>query len=75
MDNRIARFDIYAGYYLPDSFSVEIPRNLTTVNAFPLILNTVFGTDFEIRENRLLELVDYKRPFVQFDVTEDFRSS
>ena len=74
-DRKMLHFDIYAAYYLPDSYQVEIPKTLTLINTFPLILNEVFEADFQIRENRLLELLNYEKPFLQQDVTEAFQRS
>ena len=75
LDLRMVHFDIYASYYLPESFDIEIPQTFSLVNSFPLILNQVFGTEFEMRENRLLEVLEYRTPFAQTDVTEQFMRS
>lgn len=69
---RMSHFDIYAAYYLPDSYQLEIPKTFTSVNTFPLILNEVFEADFQTRENRLLEILNYKKPFLQKNVTAEF---
>lgn len=74
-DREMLHFDIYAAYYLPDSYQVEIPNTLSLVNTFPLILNEVFEADFDIRENRRIELVNYEKPFLQRDVTAELARS
>ena len=70
---RMTYFDVFAAYYLPPPHAVDFPRPFTTVNAFPLILNEVFGSDFELQADRLFELLQrYEAPFAQADVTEEF---
>ncbi len=70
---RFAFYDIYAAYHLPSAYSVDFPKPFTTVNAFPLILNAVFGSEFELQPDRLFELMQrYDAPFAQVDVTEEF---
>ena len=72
-DKRLTNFDSYAAYYVPDSYPIEFPKPFTLINTFPLILNEVFGTDFEYQPNRLIELtIGYGSPFEQVDVTKDF---
>lgn len=72
-DGRSTHFDTYAAYYLPDPYSVSVPEPYTLINTFPLILNEIFGTDFGMQENRLIELqVGYRKPFEQQDVSEEF---
>ena len=73
-DQRFTFFDIYAAYFLPPQFAVDFPKPFTTVNAFPLILNAVFNTGYELQADRLFELPDprYAAPFKQVDVTEEF---
>ncbi len=73
MDGRSTHFDTYAAYYLPASFSIDLPEPYTLINTFPLILNEVFGTEYELQEDYLFELpVGYDDPFRQIDVTEEF---
>ena len=73
-DGRSTHFDTYAAYYLPASFSIDLPEPYTLINTFPLILNEVFGTEYELQEDYLFELpVGYDDPFRQIDVTEEFR--
>ena len=72
-ENRPTLFDIYAAYFLPDSFAIEIPAQYTLINSFPLILNEIFGADRAPLDNRLIELlVGWGVPFKQEDVTEEF---
>ena len=72
-DGRLVHFDVYFAYTLPDQYSLEIPRPFTNINTFPLILNAVFGADFNFEENRLFALligsVDLS---AQEDVTETY---
>ncbi len=71
-DKRLVLFDVYAAYYLPDVYDIEFPGTYTTINTYPLIFNEVFGTDYELRENRLMEVIEYKHLFVQQDVSDAF---
>ena len=72
-DRRLTLFESYAAYNIPDPYSVEFPKPLTLINTFPLILNKVFGTEFELREDLLYELtIGYDAPFEQVDVTGAF---
>ena len=72
-DGRRTHFDTYAAYYLPDTFSIDLPEPYTLINTFPLILNEVFGTEYEMQEDYLFESpVGYDDPFRQIDVTEEF---
>ena len=71
--SRYIHFDIYSALFVPPSYKVEIPETFTSVNTFPLILNAVFGGEFEFNANRLIELVrGYKDVFDQEDVTAEF---
>ena len=75
-DGRSTHFDTYAAYHLPDTFSIDLPEPYTLINTFPLILNEVFGTEYEMQEDYLFELpVGYDDPFRQIDVTEEFGHS
>ena len=70
---RLTLFDIYAAYFLPPPFSVDFPKPYTTVNTFRLILNSVFGSGYELQTDKLFEHPKkYKAPFEQVDVTEEF---
>ena len=72
-DKRYIHFDTYAAYYLPDGYALDFPRPYTLINSFPLILNEVFATDYELQEDRLMELLRrYRAPFEQRDVTDEF---
>ena len=72
-DRRITYYDVYAAYYLPPPHTVDFPRPYTTVNAFPLILNEVFDSEYELEANRMFETLQrYDAPFDQADVTEEF---
>ena len=52
---RLAHFDAYAAYYLPEPYSIDIPKPFTLINSFPLILKEVFGSDIQLQPNRLIE--------------------
>ena len=70
---RLVHFEAYAAYYLPDSYSIDFPEPFTLINTFPLIMNELFETDFELRSDRLIELTTgYDAPFEQQDVTDIF---
>ena len=72
-DERLTHFDVYAAYFLPDRWSISFPEQFTLINTFPLLLNTVFGTEFQMMSNQLIEVPrGYKDPFEQVDVTDDF---
>ena len=65
-------FDIYAAHLLPQSV-MEPPRPFTAVNTFRLLLNSAFGSEYELLEDRLFEQPRrYKDPFVQVDVTAGY---
>ncbi len=66
-------FDIYSAYLLPTNFSVEFPKPFTAVNSFRLVLNSVFGIDYELQTDKLFEQTrSYTFLFQQVDVTEEF---
>ena len=72
-DNRGIHFDVYAAHYLPDAYSMALPKPYTLINTFPLILNAVFEMDYELRHDRLIEILrGYDSPFAISDVTEIF---
>lgn len=72
-DNRLTHFDIYAGYYLPEPFAMDIPEPFTLANSFILILNEVFAAGHDLLPDRLYEIPKgYDAPFEQVDVTEEF---
>ena len=72
-DDRATHFNVYAAYHLPDAYTIDVPETYTLVNTFPLILNAVFGTTYEMQEDRLFLLPPFhKRPFQQLDVTDEF---
>ena len=75
-DGRATHFGVYAAYHLPDNYSLDLPEAYTLINTFPLILNAVFGTTYDMQENRLFVLPkNYRRPFQQVDVTDEFAYS
>ena len=70
---RFASFDVFAAYHLPAQFTLDFPKTYTLINAFALILNEVFDTEYELQESRLFEVPkSYHAPFEQLDVTEEF---
>ena len=72
-DRWLTLFESYAAYKIPDSYSVVFPKPFTLINTFPLILNEVFGTEYEFREDLLFEpTIGYNAPFEQVDVTGAF---
>lgn len=73
VDYRLIHFDVYSAYYIPDRYSLKIPQPHTTINTFPLILNSVFDESFDFSENRLYEVSNAtSMPLYQTDVTESF---
>ena len=72
-DDHLTHFDTYAAYLLPDSFSISFPRPFTLINAFPLIFNEVFDTNYPFQNNQLIDIPSgYEAPFEQVDVTDAF---
>lgn len=71
--SRRIHFDAYSAYYVPGSYSFDVPQPHTFINTFPLILNAVFDAGLELRENRLIErLSDAWNQLEQQDVTEQY---
>ena len=67
------QFDIYAAYFLPDGFDLELPQPFTMINSFTMLLNEVFDIGLEWQPDRLYAIPDgYDTPFEQVDVTEEF---
>ncbi len=72
-NKKIVHFDAYAAYYMPDTISIDFPKSFTLINTFPLVINELFETGFELRSDRLMELtIGYDAPFEQQDVTDIF---
>ena len=70
---RPIQFDVYAAYFLPDGFDLELPQPYTTINSFTLILNEVFDMGLTLQPDRLTEITHgYDAPFDQVGVTEEF---
>ena len=71
---RLIHFDVYSAFYLPDRYSLKLPQPHTTVNTFPLILNTVFDAGFAYSDNRLFELTSKSSriPLELEEVTDRF---
>lgn len=73
MDARLTHFDVYAAYYLPEGFDLELPHPFTMINSFTLILNEVFDIGLDLQPDRLHEIPKgYDAPFEQREVTEEF---
>ena len=53
---RLTLFDIYAAYFLPPPLSADFPKPYTTVNTFRLILNSVFGSEYELQTDKLFDI-------------------
>lgn len=69
-------FDIYAGYYLPAGVTLDLPQPYTAINSFALLLNTLFDTDFALKEDRFFTLeTGYPFPMSQRDVTQEWLES
>lgn len=72
-NQRLTHFDVYAAYYLPPAYDLQLPAPYTLINAFPLLLNELFDSQLPWQEDRLYELlIGYDAPFDQRDVTEEF---
>ena len=62
------RFSVLNAYYLPQGKVDQISENVTPVNTFRIILNSYFGTDFTILDNKeFFSLWD--NPYNFIDVT------
>jgi len=73
INQRLIHFDVYSAYFIPDQYSLKIPQPYTTINTFPLILNSVFDAGLAFSENRLFEVsTSTRKPLDQTDVTEIF---
>lgn len=71
--SRRIHFDAYSAYYVPATYSFDVPQPHTLINTFPLIINAVFDAGLELRDNRLFErLVDNGVKFEQKNVTESY---
>jgi hypothetical protein len=46
------RYSIFNAYYLPQGGTNRIQDDITPVNTFPIILNSYFGTNFPLLENK-----------------------
>ena len=69
-------FPAYAAYYLPPDIELDFPKPYTLVNSFPLLLNTLFDTAFELQDDRYYTLqTTYHEPFNQKDVTQQWLST
>ncbi|MCY4021807.1 MAG: hypothetical protein OXG39_20580 [Chloroflexi bacterium] len=63
-------FAPYAAYHFPDAYSISFPKPFTLINTFPLLLNEIFETNYELLDDRLIDLpLGYKDMFEQQDVT------
>ncbi|MCY4061163.1 MAG: hypothetical protein OXG53_02215 [Chloroflexi bacterium] len=72
-NRRLVHFDVYSAYFIPDQYSLNIPQPYTTINTFPLILNSVFDAGLAFSENRLFEVsTSTRKPLDQTEVTEIF---
>ena len=71
---RLIHFDVYSAFYLPDRYSLKLPQPYTTINTFPLILNTVFDAGFAFSDNRIFELTSKSSriPLELEEVTDSF---
>lgn len=69
-DRRHIHFDAYAAVYLPNDYAFAPPRPYTPINTFPLLLNTIFDTDFQLLPDRLFEVRAYTAAFDIIDQTD-----
>ncbi len=67
-DARI-RTGILNAYYLPGAEAGALYPTITPVNSFRVVLNTVFGTGFDILEDRVY-MSSYEHPYDFIDVTD-----
>lgn len=63
------RFSPFAAYYLPGMEQDDIPRDLTTVNLFRMILNHYFDADLPLLENKQYYYKDTVYIYRLVDVT------
>ena len=62
------RFSVLNAYYLPQGKVDQISENVTPVNTFRIILNSYFGTDFTILDNKEF-FSPWDNPYNFIDVT------
>ena len=67
----LTHFNSYAAYYLPEPLSLDFPQPFTLINTFPLVFNEIFGTQVELQDNRLIQLIPEQSPIEHIDVTEN----
>lgn len=71
-DAENAHFDVYAAYYLPVEFELDIPDPFTAVNSFPMLLNALFDADIAMQADQLFVLpMGYDSYFIQQEVTQE----
>ncbi|MDP2812232.1 MAG: hypothetical protein Q8O32_00875 [bacterium] len=62
------RFSILNAYYTPEETKNSLSDDITPVNSFRIIFNSVFGTNFEILENKNY-FSTWNKPYELIDIT------
>jgi hypothetical protein len=70
--NLFERFSILNAIYIPDgkSSKLNIPEATSSINTFPVVLNSVFGTNFPMQQNKSFYTLQYEDKTTTEDVTE-----
>ena len=64
------KYGILNAYYLPNVDKAILYPSITPVNAFRLVFNLYFGTDFELLPDNSYFSYEEHSPYEFFDVTE-----
>jgi hypothetical protein len=63
------KFPVMAAFYLPGA-DVDLPDTFSDVNTWRMILDTYFGTDFGLLEDRIYTISDEFNLYTYYDVTD-----
>lgn len=66
------KFPVMAAFYLPGA-DVELPDTFSDVNTWRMILDTYFGTDLGLLEDRIYTISDEFNLYTYYDVTDRVR--
>ena len=63
------RFSILNAYYFPNGVMKELSKDTSPVNTFPILFNSIFGTNLKIIENKEY-FSTWSNPYKFIDVSE-----
>ena len=73
-DGRLTHFEILNAFHLPAERPHALTSDISPINTFRVILNTYYGMEYEELDVRHFDIPKgYDAPFMQIDVTEQFR--